>query len=166
MVAMMTALLAAVAMLLACGGPRERELNPGPPAYPPPLFTEELPGPEYLGTTWQRLEVLRQTLAVADADRPDQREMVEFFANHPYVISVHYLIDDLDQRVVQMRYELHPEVIADLSLRMALLGELVAAYGMPEEMPDGFRWEYAHWRFRWIGVSVVVTRSGGATGGS
>ncbi|MGE0431189.1 MAG: hypothetical protein AB7S36_02930 [Planctomycetota bacterium] len=155
-------LLLAAVLLAGCGGPRELRYNPGKPEFPAPLFTDELPRPELIGLSTQRLEQRRALLVQVESGRPDQEEYLEYFSNHPYLLAVHYHVDSLDGRVVRMEYELIPQIHTDIGLRLALLGELVAGLGKPEREYGGtVEWGFAKWRVRWTGPRLEVRRPEG-----
>ncbi len=144
----------------SCGAaPREIELNPGPPAYPPSFFTPDLPPPQLIGAPPQRLETTREQLVEAEARRPDKILFIEYFSNHPYVLAAHYVLSLDENRVERLEYELTPQILTDLGTRMALFGDLVAAYGEPEER-SAFEWVWTfdNYELRWRGVILQVTR--------
>ena len=157
-------LLALAFLTTGCGGPREARYNPGKPEFPPLLFTDELPRPELIGLSSQRLELRDALLSQVEATRPDQEEYVEYFSNHPYLLAVHYHVDNqIDGRLVRLEYELIPQIHTDVGLRLALLGELLAGLGRPDHEDRGVvEWSFARWRVRWTGPRLEVRRAEGS----
>jgi ABC-type Na+ efflux pump permease subunit len=162
------AVVIALALGAGCGGPREIELNPGLPEFPPPFLTDDLPGQDLLGATVDRLRAARSMLAVAANARPDRIEYVEYPSAHAYVLAVRYRVDIIIEptrtivgRVAMIDFVLDPLVRTDIGLRLAIVAELTAAYGEPAATARGYRWAWSGYQLDLAADRLTLRRAVG-----